>query len=410
MKEHSSPSAILPVPQLGHVHLDYLEGIRGLAALYVVLFHVVNQIRLQPAWAEVALPVVYATRALLFGHFAVAVFITLSGYCLMLPVVRSRDGHLRGGFFEYLRRRSRRLLPPYYAALVLSLLLIAAIAVLEQYTELVWQGLPHFPRQVSQASLLAHLVLLHNLSPEWSHTINAPMWSLAIEWQIYFIFPLLLLPVWRRFGIVAAVVLAFGIGFGPHFLLDGYLDWASPWYLGLFALGMAGAVVGYSNEPRVLYWRGWIGWGTLSAALCALCLGVGSLFALRPDWGNGQLWIVFDPLVGITTTCLLVYCSGCLSGTDTKSLPPVVRFLESPWAVALGRFSYSLYLTHILVITVVHQFLIHMGFATTQRLLLLLTVGVLLSVLFGYVFFLVFEQPLITGQPRRRKVAGYRLN
>lgn len=410
MKEQSSPPlAIPPVIKPGHFHLDYLEGIRGLAALYVVLFHIVNQVRLQPAWSEVALPVVYATKVLLFGHFAVAVFITLSGYCLMLPVVRSREGRLRGGFWDYLVRRSRRLLPPYYAALVLSLLLIASISALEQFTDFVWWGLPHFPRQVSQESLISHLLLLHNLSPDWSHTINAPMWSLAVEWQIYFIFPLLLLPVWRRFGIAATVILAFCIGFGPHFLWNGYLDWASPWYLGLFALGMAGAVIGFSTEPRVLYWRGRIGWGMLSAALSAFCVGVGVLFALQPGWGTGKLWIVFDPLVGATTTCLLVYCGSCLNGTDIKSSPLVVQFLQSRWVAALGRFSYSLYLTHILVITLVHQFLIHMGVAATQRLLLLLVAGVFLSVLFAYVFFLVFEQPFMTGQPQGRKVA-YRLN
>ncbi|MBC8122369.1 MAG: acyltransferase [Gemmatimonadaceae bacterium] len=410
MKEQSNPVlTIPPILQPGHVHLDYLEGIRGLAALYVVLFHIVNQIRLQPAWSEVALPVIYATRVLLFGHFAVAVFITLSGYCLMLPVVRSRDGRLRGGFFDYLKRRSRRLLPPYYAALVLSLVLIALIATLEQFTDFVWWGLPHFPRQVTRDSLLSHLLLLHNLSPDWSHAINAPMWSLAIEWQIYFIFPLLLLPVWRRFGIVAAVILAFCIGFGPHFLLDGYLDWASPWYLGLFALGMAGAVIGFSTEPHVLHWRGRIAWGTLCTALCAFCIGVGILFASQPGWGTGKLWIVFDPLIGVTTTCLLVYCSSCLGGTGVTA-PPVVRFLQSRWTVALGRWSYSLYLTHILVISLVHQFLIHMGLAATQRLLLLLVAGVPLSLLFAYIFFLVFEQPFMTGQPRRREVAGYRLN
>ena len=66
-----------------------------------------------------------------------------------------------------------------------------------------------------------------------------------MEWQIYFFFPFLLLPLLRRFGICVAVAAAFVIGLAPHFLLHRF-DETSPWYLGLFSLGMAGAVVAHS--------------------------------------------------------------------------------------------------------------------------------------------------------------------
>ncbi len=66
------------------IRLAYLDGIRGLAALYVVLVHSwALDDALQPSllW----LPV---TKLLRYGIFAVVIFIVLSGYCLMLPVVR----------------------------------------------------------------------------------------------------------------------------------------------------------------------------------------------------------------------------------------------------------------------------------------------------------------------------------
>jgi peptidoglycan/LPS O-acetylase OafA/YrhL len=46
-----------------------------------------------------------------YGHFAVAVFIVLSEFCLVLAVCR--DGALGGGAFGFLHRRARRLLPPF---------------------------------------------------------------------------------------------------------------------------------------------------------------------------------------------------------------------------------------------------------------------------------------------------------
>ena len=66
------------------------------------------------------------------GHYAVAVFIVLSGFCLMLPVTRDPNGRLPGGFAAYLGRRARRILPPYYAALGMCWIAIALIPALRQ--------------------------------------------------------------------------------------------------------------------------------------------------------------------------------------------------------------------------------------------------------------------------------------
>lgn len=148
----------------GRLHLGFLDGLRGLAAFYVVCHHFL-------AWSSSALPR-WAQRAVSwadFGHTAVGIFIVLSGFSLMLPVARSQNGRLRGGVRLYLSRRARRILPPYYAALLLSLLPSAL-----------------FSRPLTLASVLSHAVLLHNLDPRWCHDINMALWSVATEWQIYF--------------------------------------------------------------------------------------------------------------------------------------------------------------------------------------------------------------------------------
>lgn len=225
------------------VRLDYLDGLRGLAALYVVMHHAYYGLT-----AEAALPssVAHLTYWLYLGRSAVDIFIVLSGYCLMLPVIRT--GQLKGGFGEFMRRRARRILPPYYAALALSLLAIVLLPSLHDlsHPNALWNTtLPAFTPGV----ILSHLALIHNFNPGWHSKIDYPMWSVATEWQIYFFFPLVLLPIWRRWGSAATVAIAFVISLAPLFLFFDRFSGVSPHFLGLFALGMAAADLNFPLSP-----------------------------------------------------------------------------------------------------------------------------------------------------------------
>src|SRR5262245_54437637 len=90
--------------------LAFLDGLRGLAALYVVLHHAA----LEVSGGSFSRGSNLVRGLLRHGHFAVAVFIVLSGYCLMRPVAGDPLGRLRGGMWGYLGRRARRILPPYF--------------------------------------------------------------------------------------------------------------------------------------------------------------------------------------------------------------------------------------------------------------------------------------------------------
>jgi peptidoglycan/LPS O-acetylase OafA/YrhL len=68
------------------IRLVYLDGLRGLAALYVVLFHVYQECS---DMGKISPQLRSALRFIGEGEVAVSVFIVLSGYCLMLPVVQS---------------------------------------------------------------------------------------------------------------------------------------------------------------------------------------------------------------------------------------------------------------------------------------------------------------------------------
>src|ERR1041385_1529951 len=73
------------------VHLAYLDGLRGLAALYIVLYHAQSMLSGLPSKVDLGLSVIT------LGRFSVTIFIVLSGYCLMLPVASSHTQQLKGG-------------------------------------------------------------------------------------------------------------------------------------------------------------------------------------------------------------------------------------------------------------------------------------------------------------------------
>ena len=94
-----------------------LDGIRGLAALFVVLNHV--YLRAWPGFPADRAP--FCAGGFVYGRFAVVVFIALSGFSLALPPARS--GWRFDSLATFARRRAWRILPPYWAALGFSLVM-----------------------------------------------------------------------------------------------------------------------------------------------------------------------------------------------------------------------------------------------------------------------------------------------
>src|SRR5436853_6181529 len=118
---------------------------------------------------------------------AVAVFMVLSGFCLMLPVAKSAAGTIRDGFWGYLHRRFRRILPAYYVSMAIVLTLIAFVPALNRGSGDLWRrAVPAF----GAGNLISHALLLHWLSPDWIYRINPPLRTLGTEGLLYFCFPL----------------------------------------------------------------------------------------------------------------------------------------------------------------------------------------------------------------------------
>src|SRR3954453_19290512 len=87
-----------------------LDGVRGLAALFVVVNHVFE--RSFPGYPVDRAP--FCVTSFIFRHFAFVGFLLLSGFSLALSP--PRHGWRLDGVRAFARGRARRILPAYWAA------------------------------------------------------------------------------------------------------------------------------------------------------------------------------------------------------------------------------------------------------------------------------------------------------
>src|SRR3982751_4857648 len=95
------------------LHLPYLDSLRGLSALYVAACHAYLMYATDCLALGLRSPsgaLLISTSWVMFGRAAVAVFIVLSGYCLMLPVVQAPEKDWRVSFWPFMWRRAWRIL------------------------------------------------------------------------------------------------------------------------------------------------------------------------------------------------------------------------------------------------------------------------------------------------------------
>ena len=304
----------------------------------------------------------------IYGRFAVVVFIVLSGFSLALSP--ARHGWRLDGVSRFALRRVRRILPPYWAALAFSLA-VAWLVVRQP-----GQGVP------GAKSVVVNGLLVQNLVGAPSPNIS--FWSMAVEAQLYVVFPLLLLMV-RRWGAivmgacVTLVVAAVGI-VGPHVSrLDVFVIHSPPDLAALFAVGVLSAGIVGASRAR----RSWP-WARLALAAAAPVLAT--------IWWQGSVWTLdhlfwVDLALGPAIACLL-------AGLATGHPAPLLRLLDARPMRNLGSSSYSLYLTHAPIVVVVYERIVAgrvrqgvPAFVVSLALVLPLTI------VFARVFAAVFEAP-----------------
>lgn len=291
--------------------LTELDGVRALAALAIVVFHLDN--RLLPQ-----------------GWLAVDLFMLLSGFLITSIVLK--HGHADRFLLHFYARRGLRTWPIYYLA-VGAVFAAAAL-----------RGQPVL------GSLPYYLTFTQNVPYYWSNAVPpfpwhfVHTWSLAVEEQYYLVWPALILLLGRRAILPASAVLIVACAFareaGAHWTLlitrcDG------------FAFGSMLSIM--FGDQRLLMERRrryvalfWVmGAVALTGAVCLWGDAVGPV----PPPGIKACWMLAVNGSFFAGLGLVIVLAG----------HPLLAPLRAPRLCALGLISYGLYLYHpLLFITVDH--------------------------------------------------------
>jgi peptidoglycan/LPS O-acetylase OafA/YrhL len=220
-----------------------LDGLRGLAAVAVMVLHVWMYTGANDPAHDVLVDRV-------IGEFrtAVLLFFVLSAFLLAAPwVAASRGERPAPDLGRFAVRRIARVVPGYLLALAGSLVLL--------------HGTGH-PRDIDLGQLPLFLLFVPNIDEGTRSMLDPPMWSLHVEVTFYLVLPVVgwaLMRLARRghlSGPLALCVALTGASVGWIALshLAGFepeVTWTLPTYLGAFACGIGAAVLAHGRRLGV---------------------------------------------------------------------------------------------------------------------------------------------------------------
>ncbi len=283
-----------------------LTGLRGLAATWVLLYHVFG----------------YNVFLLGLGYAGVDVFFMLSGFILTHVYIADRQLGTRRGYAHFLLVRLARIYPLHLFTL---LVLVVIVGVLPQYRDLSARD------SFSCTALAANFLLVQNWIPGLGASWNSPSWSLSAEWAAYLAFPFIL---WRARQITS---------------IENLVGLA-------FALLLLGTSALYLSGHRTLDGIGLSGCVRMATEFPAGCL---LYLAANKGWKT-------DTRLGPTLFVLVIVASSVWPLTQFLLLPAFALMISAAvqentwwsrllgwWPIDfLGEISFSVYLTHLIVIKV----------------------------------------------------------
>lgn len=345
--------------QNNKLRLAFADGLRGIAALWVVMFHLFEGHHIDQLIASFPKnigPILFGS-----GGLGVAIFFVLSGYVMTHTIYRYQVDLAFASNFTL--RRLTRLSPPYYFAILIALILL-------MLKSKVTGADVNFP---SLSGFLIHLIYAQDFFkvPQ----INLVFWTLGIEVQFYLAFTMMMFfSDWlaKRFilknarfyiiGIMALLSLLWTFGSVSTPIWQGG-------FIGFWYSFMVGVTVSYavsSNE------KPYIALASLNIILIAIA-GV-----ITRD--------TFILMVSFTSAILLY--AGLYGKMST--------WLNWRWLQSLGLISYSLYLLHGPVTGATANLVRHFFSESIATDLIVLAMSLMASLIAGWLAFEFVEKPSIS--------------
>ena len=333
-----------------------IEGMRGLAVLAVMIYHM-----------EIS--------GLLPGGFTgVDVFFVISGFVISKSLYTEKSLGFAEFVSTFYKKRILRIVP------LLSFSILTVLLFTIMFTPVSWKS------SMIQKTALSTFLGYSNMNLVWQNDgYFSPMiaynpfahtWSLGVEEQFYVLFPLLFF-WWNRgvkskqkinYGLVAIVTLTFVSLINSVLLTNTHPDRAYYFITSRFWEIAIGALlfIWYSKRGGVK--RQWI--GKILSYIGFILITVGFLFA------NPSAFPYPWAMITVSGTVLLI-----LSIISQSEGVLVKRFFELNWICQIGKLSFSLYIMH-WPIAVLMKWTI--GFNTLFIKVLYLIISLLISVLTYY--------------------------
>ncbi len=171
IRENADENADPALPR----RLEYLDGIRGLAMIAVVIFHVWQQSWMWPTFDIFGFKLDLNSAAI-SGFLGVEILFVLSGFCLFLPY--ASDSARPFDARAFYKKRLIRILPSYFFSMAVLLIFDRGINI--------GSGMTAVGNVLSNAFFVSNITGLFG-----GKSVNGVYWSLAVEMQFYLFFPLI---------------------------------------------------------------------------------------------------------------------------------------------------------------------------------------------------------------------------
>ena len=302
-------------------HIAALDGVRGIAILLVLVFHL-------SVWgSSPADRLSFAITG--FGGFGVDLFFVLSGFLITRILWTSRGP---GGLKRFWIRRALRIWP-LYLALLAGLFVVLPLL----------KGWDEYPMPELWADRWYYWLHATNLATAVHRERGLPyntghLWSLAIEEQFYLVWPLIVWRIRTLKGLLRCSLATIGVAWALRVVIGGVFgddltaSLLMPTRMDGFAFGAA--IFALSAQGRLGRIR--------RPALIAIWPAVAvALAQFQTAWG----------LVAIRLAASICHAS-VLAIVLTGS----ARLVDRPWLRLFGKYSYGLYMIHMPLIGVMVRF------------------------------------------------------
>ena len=323
-----------------------INGLRAWAVLAVVLYH-------------------FGVPGFSGGFVGVDVFFVISGF-LMTKIIITNIEKDNLSIFKFYLARARRIIPALLA-LCLTMLVVS------------WLWLPNEDIRKISSHVITAIVFLSNIK-FWKESgyfdtssHDKPLlhtWSLSVEWQFYFLLPILCLILYKYFNLKYIKLVLIGIGVASLtlsiYISNKYPDVAFYLLPSRMWEMLAGGGVWWITRKN-----------TISDKLAIRLEMFGFIFTITAvcTFNNNLTWPGYFALLPVLGSMLILYANRQSS------------FLtNNPIAQYLGKISYSIYLWH-------WPLVVLLTYAEEQKNQMLIIISIIISIILGSISFHLIEKP-----------------